>query len=375
MVQLLEVAIGLIFAFTLVSLAASTVNEWVSALLAKRGKLLYEGLKVLVGDALGNDVWSHGLIRGMAAPEKEADAPTSRRPSHVPSTTFVQALMAVVVKQAGREPGSSVTFADIEAAVRQLPEGDGKAALLALAQDAEGKIDDFKKKTEQWFEAGMERVSAQYKRWTQRSLFVIGFTLAALVGVDTLYLARQLWLDDDLRQKVVEEARVFADSQQASPPGSPTPTPTPASGSAGNPPPTPPPDPTPSTTPSPIEPADLTPEASESPTPTPALANDSTPAPTPTPTPTPTPAADDDLEEQVTEARERIDAIAKTSLPLVSPSERNVRGVFLYLGQHLLGFLFTALASCLGAPFWFDLLNKVINLRLGGPVSAEHKDK
>lgn len=38
--------------------------------------------------------------------------------------------------------------------------------------------------------------------------------------------------------------------------------------------------------------------------------------------------------------------------------------------SHSIGWLFTVLAICLGAPFWFDLLNKVANLRGTGPKPA-----
>jgi len=38
---------------------------------------------------------------------------------------------------------------------------------------------------------------------------------------------------------------------------------------------------------------------------------------------------------------------------------------------HLLGWLLTALAASLGAPFWFDLLNKIITIRSAGKVPEE----
>jgi hypothetical protein len=39
--------------------------------------------------------------------------------------------------------------------------------------------------------------------------------------------------------------------------------------------------------------------------------------------------------------------------------------------KNWLGFLITALAITLGAPFWFDLLNKFINIRAGGNKPSE----
>src|SRR5262249_26918130 len=40
-------------------------------------------------------------------------------------------------------------------------------------------------------------------------------------------------------------------------------------------------------------------------------------------------------------------------------------------GFHVWGWLLTAIAGSLGAPFWFDILNKVINLRSSGKAPEE----
>ncbi|HEY1872124.1 MAG TPA: hypothetical protein VGG71_13775, partial [Chitinophagaceae bacterium] len=38
------------------------------------------------------------------------------------------------------------------------------------------------------------------------------------------------------------------------------------------------------------------------------------------------------------------------------------------------GWIATILAICLGAPFWFDILNKIANLRSSGPKPATTTD-
>lgn len=42
--------------------------------------------------------------------------------------------------------------------------------------------------------------------------------------------------------------------------------------------------------------------------------------------------------------------------------------------MRFLGFLLTALAISIGAPFWFDLLNKLVNIRIAGAKPREKKD-
>jgi hypothetical protein len=78
-----------------------------------------------------------------------------------------------------------------------------------------------------------------------------------------------------------------------------------------------------------------------------------------------------DAEKQFEDIQTRL---KETGLPI---GWRNPGGVQAYLIEHhivaVLGWLLTALAASLGAPFWFDLLNKVANLRSAGPNPDEKK--
>ncbi|MGH7165695.1 MAG: hypothetical protein ACREIS_09260 [Nitrospiraceae bacterium] len=49
------------------------------------------------------------------------------------------------------------------------------------------------------------------------------------------------------------------------------------------------------------------------------------------------------------------------------PDPHDIRGWFM----KVLGLLFTTIAVSLGAPFWFDMLNKLINIRAAGKPPAE----
>jgi hypothetical protein len=53
----------------------------------------------------------------------------------------------------------------------------------------------FKKRISAWFDASMDRLSGIYKRQTQWWSFCIALGLAALLNVDAIGLAQQLWVD------------------------------------------------------------------------------------------------------------------------------------------------------------------------------------
>jgi hypothetical protein len=54
-----------------------------------------------------------------------------------------------------------------------------------------------------------------------------------------------------------------------------------------------------------------------------------------------------------------------------------VRTAWLFgsIWSHLLGWIVTVLAISIGAPFWFDLLNKFVNLRSAGRATDEPRSK
>ncbi len=71
-----------------------------------------------------------------------------------------------------------------------------------------------------------------------------------------------------------------------------------------------------------------------------------------------------ELKGQLTGVR---DQLAGLDVPLSPWTHRPASQTFFqWLAEHLTGFLLAALAASLGAPFWFDLLNRFVNLRAAG---------
>jgi len=70
-----------------------------------------------------------------------------------------------------------------------------------------------------------------------------------------------------------------------------------------------------------------------------------------------------------------VDTLCEIGLP-IGWSSTAWPGWDWYLPVHLLGIVAVAIAASFGAPFWFGLLNRVVNLRAGGvppPPAAEKR--
>jgi len=68
-----------------------------------------------------------------------------------------------------------------------------------------------RKNLEGWFDDGMERLSGWYKRRSQTLAFIIGFSMAIFLNVDTLQLANQLWRDPLVRESLANQAATFVE--------------------------------------------------------------------------------------------------------------------------------------------------------------------
>ncbi|HEU4882180.1 MAG TPA: hypothetical protein VFT45_08045 [Longimicrobium sp.] len=304
-----------------------------------------------------------------------------------------------------------------------LPQADKLASALqvqvaGLVAGAQTQLQKLHDGVEVWFNNAMDRVSGAYKRTTQGWLFVLGLLIAACMNADTIDMWRRLEADDELRAAMVRRAEaavapmdsVVADSAAAAEPDSADADSAAAvrADSARR----------------SLPPGGTTTTA---PQPTDTTATDTTaaaPGVTPPPRDTSTRARGDTTEGDSAKlaavrraranyqaARTRLDSMelklgwtteqwvqarllrkdtagypreGRWVRPIITGLER----VFAPKGYHadlfpfdtgptwfkLIGLLLTALAISLGAPFWFDLLNKVISIRAAGR-SPEEKPK
>ncbi len=205
---LLEVIIGLVFVYLILSLICSAVQETFAAVLSWRSNTLQVGIKNLlddpnIKDAAGNirdlkrEVYNHPLIQKLAKKDKH--------PSYIPSRNFALALLDVLKDPSA--PGGPLTEA--EDTVSRLPDGPIKKALVGLIDSGQGDIAQVRKNIEDWYDDTMDRVSGWYKRNAQKWMFGIAFVLVACINVDSVHIAQRLWRDPQLRAQVVAHADVL----------------------------------------------------------------------------------------------------------------------------------------------------------------------
>ncbi|RXH56880.1 hypothetical protein [Granulicella sibirica] len=348
----LDVAIGMSFVYLLLSLIASVVQEIISTFLQLRAANLERGIRSLVsGDSIwGKDlvdaIYDHGLVRGLYSdPQKDSGKKTGSvkllgnairkvlrfligiepdkpvtvvsdpmlLPAYIPARTFALAVIDILNrnKATGDETMKQIANSLAEH-YWKYEENKAGEALFSLAVSAKLDLESFQTHLESWYNDGMDRASGWYKRYTQKILLCIGIILAVTFNVDSIRVARALYTDRDVRQAMVSAASSYSATTVNTDP---------------------------STSPDSKEVGDL------------ALYN------------------------KLTNSAKAFDSVANAALlPVGWKSgffklpDGNMEKVYLFIG-----WLLTGAALSLGAPFWFDLLNKFMVVR--STIKPQEKSK
>ncbi|SHN25375.1 hypothetical protein [Chitinophaga sp. CF418] len=311
---ILEVAIGIIFLFGLVSMICSGIREGIEALTKTRAAYLERGIRELLHDRgaqnIAKSFFEHPMINSLYTsdytPGKNTKEPGlldrgKQLPSYIPAKNFALALMDIAARGSKNNAVSSdpnsveMSMASIRANILNIQNVPVQRAMLTALDSAQGDLERLQQNLEKWFDSSMDRVSGWYKRSTQWILFFIGLVLAVGLNINTIKIADYLFRNDDVRKLIVAEA------ENAS--------------------------------------------------------KDST-----------------FTQQSFAQAQGHL---AELKLPIgwangINPEEDNSdsiawNGFFIYV----LGWLLTALAATMGAPFWFDMLNKIMVIR--GTVKPAEK--
>lgn len=218
---ILEVAIGVVFSFLLLSLVATALNEGVSSLVGLRAWTLERGLKKLLADPEGKQLvrmmYAHPMITSLAHPSlaqrvlaKFTRRPVESRPPYIPAHTFSMVLMEVLVNAVVPDsPGGRPTgLIEVGNAVTLLPDRyeNVKRSLLTLIDEADGDVKQARGNIEQWFNDSMDRVSGWYKRTAQAITVTIALAMCSALNADTLMIADMLYRNSIMRGAIVAAA-------------------------------------------------------------------------------------------------------------------------------------------------------------------------
>lgn len=104
--------------------------------------------------------------------------------------------------------------------LQALPDGKLRTTLLVLFDDARNDVEKFKENIEVWFNNGMDRVNGWYKRRSQLVIAILSLIMAVAMNVDAILIFRHLQTYPAAREALVGQATQFAQKNPVPTPGS-----------------------------------------------------------------------------------------------------------------------------------------------------------
>ena len=198
----LDVALGLIFVYLVLSLVCSALNETISSIFSWRAAFLREGVANLLdpenhgnGQELTKKLYAHPILNALIRPVGRKGK--LRYPAYLPARVFASALLDFDATGAKRS---------VEDAINAVPSAPARKALMTLWLDANGDAAEFRRAVESWYDDAMERVSGWYRRRVHLVTWVLAIAVAAVLNADTVRIADHLWKDDTVRAAIVARA-------------------------------------------------------------------------------------------------------------------------------------------------------------------------
>jgi len=234
-IVVLDVVIGLVFIYLLYSLLVTIIQEIIATWFGFRAKILQRSIFRMLEDEnkfssraksilylfkkSGNggesnstsyEFYNHPLIKFLGEGKRNS------KPAYINRETFSKVIIDLL-RGDDVKPGDDIKSL-IQKAIDEkktlwgkVPISDQTLSYLkSLWADAEGDTVRFRRYLENWFDETMDRASGWYKKNVQIILFMIGFILSVAFNVDTIKIVDKLEKDPVLREQLIQHADAYS---------------------------------------------------------------------------------------------------------------------------------------------------------------------
>jgi hypothetical protein len=245
---MLDIGIGLVIIYIAGAVLVSAIQELIASILQWRSQHLKQSiLQMMLNDPSAPQIQTDSQVKTQLTVAKELqdsiyqssfvqslnhtsinfsgkrEAITEEKykelfkktdPSYLSSETFATALIQQLkeeLKEMLEDPQKASTSGAIKTIKNKIEDSDKiptslKETLMTLADraslkasEADNKLLMFQQEIETWFDRSMDRASGVYKRNTQLLCFFLGFAIAIIFNLDSLFLAQRLSQDTAMR--------------------------------------------------------------------------------------------------------------------------------------------------------------------------------
>ncbi len=214
---ILDVVIGLAFVYFLYGLLVTAINEIIASIRDLRGKTLETAIKRMLTDddpassGFADTLFQNFLNHPIIKYLKGQGG--KRRPSYIAATDFSKAVVDSLAKMSGIDEPSLPDM--IKLSVDKLDpdfKSDTGCLLRSFQQEAGTDSGKFRLLIEQWFGSMMDRTTGWYKRQSLSIAFLIGICIVVVFNASTFEIAGHLMKDKGAREQLAQMASGYLQS-------------------------------------------------------------------------------------------------------------------------------------------------------------------
>jgi len=217
---LLEIAIGLVVTWLIISMATSQIQEVIMEMLNWRATFLEQRLQEMFKDrTMVEQFYKHPLIEALAT---KTIWKKKRNPTNIPNSIFAKAAVDIFLnagKAANDIPAETMSLSAMNLSMQEsfkYIDNKNKAFARTLkyltpkmdeeTAKVEDKLAQYRGNVEAWFDTTMAQATILYRKYASTIAWTIGFIVALFFNVDSIAIVNQLWRDPTLRQAIVAQA-------------------------------------------------------------------------------------------------------------------------------------------------------------------------
>ena len=211
LMQTFDTFIGLVSVFLILSLIVSAIGEGISSTLNFKGRTLKQSITKLLDPTTAQALFEHEAVKRLQTDRLFRP----RLPSYLPDKLIADVIVDLVVNPPGKDGKQPADKKPITPNTVNRAVADSQAVFAgALRQrwgQAECDVERFKGLIADWFNLTGDRSVGWFRRKLAISLFLVGFVVAIFLNADTLYMFDTLSNNSDLRESYVELATGIVD--------------------------------------------------------------------------------------------------------------------------------------------------------------------
>jgi hemerythrin superfamily protein len=207
-IPILDVIISVVFVFFLFSLLATLIVEALSQLQNMRGKYLFQALSHIFGEKLLSELYKNPNINSLGIVSDTKD--TTPKTAYISAQTFCFVVVDYIVK-AGKEakPDETDQYELFKAGVNRIadtPQAQKIKDWFGTFLNNSKNIEELRTNIQHWYGEYMNRLGSWYKAMTGKMLWIVAIPIVIIFNVDAIRITQAVVQDNSLRNSLINGA-------------------------------------------------------------------------------------------------------------------------------------------------------------------------